>query len=289
MADDPVETIVTDDPSRPPAEGTGLCLSGGGYRAMVFHLGALWRLYECGLLKDVRRVSSVSGGSITAAVLALAWRRLSFDPARLQSIGLVFALDIAVFAVTIGLSALLFSRRFIPEAARRTALRFGTTYSNAGFLGIPLAQALLGDRPGSLAVAHVHSGRPRPGDSLLGDAVCGLRVPGTEHAVADPSPAHALHALAEAHEIGTIWPGHGPVIVDALGALDFYIAHRQERLAQVEAAVAQLRERPHPEGIAAEELPRQVVEIVYQDVDPVLWGAAELSVRAQLAYLAERG
>ncbi|MCW2767305.1 MAG: Beta-lactamase associated winged helix domain, partial [Nocardioides sp.] len=26
----------------------------------------------------------------------------------------------------------------------------------------------------------------------------------------------------------------------------------------------------------------------YQDVDPVLWGAAELSVRAQLAYLAER-
>ena len=84
MADDPVETLITDDPSRPPAEGTGLCLSGGGYRAMVFHLGVLWRLYECGLLKDVRRVSSVSGGSITAATLALAWRRLSFDPARLH-------------------------------------------------------------------------------------------------------------------------------------------------------------------------------------------------------------
>jgi hypothetical protein len=33
---------------------------------------------------------------------------------------------------------------------------------------------------------------------------------------------------------------------------------------------------------------RAVVEIVYADVDPVLWGAAELSVRAQLAYLAER-
>ncbi|MEZ5191810.1 MAG: hypothetical protein R2734_04400 [Nocardioides sp.] len=32
-------------------------------------------------------------------------------------------------------------------------------------------------------------------------------------------------------------------------------------------------------------LPRAVVEIVYADVDPVLWGAAELSVRAQLAYL----
>ena len=97
-----------------------------------------------------------------------------------------------------------------------------------------------------------------------------------------------LHELAAAHEIGTIWPGHGPVIDDALGALDYYIAHRAERLQQVESAVADLREQPHPEGLAADELPRRVVEIVYADVDPVLWGAAELSVRAQLAHLAER-
>jgi glyoxylase-like metal-dependent hydrolase (beta-lactamase superfamily II) len=97
-----------------------------------------------------------------------------------------------------------------------------------------------------------------------------------------------LHTLAEAHEVDAIWPGHGPVIDDALGALDYYIAHRRERLAQVEAALAQLRDQPHPEGIAADELPRKVVEIVYVDVDPVLWGAAELSVRAQLDYLAQR-
>ena len=90
-----------------------------------------------------------------------------------------------------------------------------------------------------------------------------------------------LHRLAEAHEIATIWPGHGPVIDDALGALDFYIAHRAERLAQVEAAVARLGGDP-----AAEDLPRRVVEIVYADVDPVLWGAAELRSRAQLAHLA---
>ncbi len=98
-----------------------------------------------------------------------------------------------------------------------------------------------------------------------------------------------LHALAEQHEIATIWPGHGPVIDDALGALDYYIAHRAERLAQVEQALARLRDEPHPEGMAADELPRRVVEIVYADVDPVLWGAAELSVRAQLAHLAVRG
>ena len=70
-------------PSRP-EPGMALCLSGGGYRAMVFHIGALWRLYEAGLLGAVQRVSSVSGGSIAAAQLALAWPRLSFDPARLS-------------------------------------------------------------------------------------------------------------------------------------------------------------------------------------------------------------
>ncbi len=97
-----------------------------------------------------------------------------------------------------------------------------------------------------------------------------------------------LHALAESQGIGIIWPGHGPAIEDALGVLDHYIAHRHERLAQVEAAVAGLRAQPHPQGLAAEEFPRRIVEIVYADVDRVLWGAAELSVRAQLAHLADR-
>ena len=57
------------------------CLSGGGYRAMLFHLGALWRLYETRLLENIQRISSVSGGSITAGVLGQNWHRLSFDPA----------------------------------------------------------------------------------------------------------------------------------------------------------------------------------------------------------------
>ena len=91
-----------------------------------------------------------------------------------------------------------------------------------------------------------------------------------------------LHALAEAREVAAIWPGHGPVIDDALAVLDHYLEHRQERLGQVADAVRQLRTG----GVAdATNLPRQVVEIVYADVDPILWGAAELSVRAQLDYL----
>lgn len=84
MADDPVQRIATDPLEAKPEVGIALCLSGGGYRAMLFHVGSLWRLYEASVLQGVKRVSSVSGGSITAAVLGLKWRRLSFDPARLR-------------------------------------------------------------------------------------------------------------------------------------------------------------------------------------------------------------
>jgi NTE family protein len=63
----------------PLEEGIALCLSGGGYRAMLFHLGALWRLNEACFFPRLRRVSSVSGGSITAGLLGLVWPDLSFD------------------------------------------------------------------------------------------------------------------------------------------------------------------------------------------------------------------
>lgn len=58
--------------------GVGLALSGGGYRAMLFHAGALRRLNELGWLPKLTTVSSVSGGSIAAGVLAHAWHRLRF-------------------------------------------------------------------------------------------------------------------------------------------------------------------------------------------------------------------
>jgi NTE family protein len=59
--------------------GTGLALSGGGFRATLFHCGALWRLNELGVLAKLDRVSSVSGGSITAGVLATRWTGLRFQ------------------------------------------------------------------------------------------------------------------------------------------------------------------------------------------------------------------
>lgn len=58
--------------------GIGLALSGGGFRATLFHCGALWRLNELGYLPKLSRISSVSGGSITNGYLALQWTHLQF-------------------------------------------------------------------------------------------------------------------------------------------------------------------------------------------------------------------
>ena len=119
------------------------------------------------------------------------------------------------------------------------------------------------------------------GDTVLGRGTTVVAHPDGQLG-AYLSSLQRLHALCGAEGITTVWPGHGPVIDDALGALELYLAHRQQRLEQVRQAVCDLREG---EPVAHDDLPRAVVEVVYADVDPVLWGAAELSVRAQLAYL----
>lgn len=87
-----------------------------------------------------------------------------------------------------------------------------------------------------------------------------------------------LQALTTDGGIDTILPGHGPVLNDARGAVEFYLAHRANRLAQVETAVEQ-----------GHRTVAQVMAHVYADVPTALWPAAELSVRAQLDYLSEHG
>ncbi len=64
----PVSDRLTQSP--PPRRGIALCLTGGGYRAALFHLGALRRLHELGILTKLTTISSVSGGSIIAAHFA---------------------------------------------------------------------------------------------------------------------------------------------------------------------------------------------------------------------------
>lgn len=78
---DPASPVRDIGNENDPEPGIGLCLSGGGYRAMVFHLGVLWRLNELGYLPRLERISSVSGGSITAAALGANWANLNFDAA----------------------------------------------------------------------------------------------------------------------------------------------------------------------------------------------------------------
>lgn len=65
----------------------GLALSGGGYRATLFHAGAFLRLAEVRLLPKLARVSSVSGGSIASGLLAVKWPALAaadFTPAAVK-------------------------------------------------------------------------------------------------------------------------------------------------------------------------------------------------------------
>jgi NTE family protein len=59
---------------------------------MLFHLGALWRLNDAGLLARLERISSVSAGSIVAGVLAMNWRRLAFDA---RGVAGAFAAEVA--------------------------------------------------------------------------------------------------------------------------------------------------------------------------------------------------
>ncbi|MEU6662558.1 MBL fold metallo-hydrolase [Streptomyces sp. NPDC046821] len=124
---------------------------------------------------------------------------------------------------------------------------------------LPADQAVLtGDTVlgrGTTVVAHP--------DGRLGDYLDSLR---------------RLRSLTVDDGVRTVLPGHGPVLEDAQGAVEFYLAHRANRLAQVETAV----ENGYVSSSA-------IVGHVYAGVDRSLWPAAELSVLAQLEYLKEHG
>jgi len=108
-------------------------------------------------------------------------------------------------------------------------------------------------------------------DTVLGR---GTTVIDTE----DGSLRDYLESLHRLQGLGarTVLPGHGPDLPDLHAVTAMYLAHREERLDQVRAA---LRELGEDAGA------RQVVEHVYTDVDQKLWDAAEKSVQAQLDYL----
>jgi glyoxylase-like metal-dependent hydrolase (beta-lactamase superfamily II) len=110
---------------------------------------------------------------------------------------------------------------------------------------------------------------------LTGDTILGRGSTVVAHP--DGRLAAYLDSLTRLRDLGPILllPGHGPVRSDVAALATEYLAHREQRLAQVRAAVA-----------AGDRTARDVVRRVYVDVDESLWPAAELSVLAQLDYLA---
>jgi glyoxylase-like metal-dependent hydrolase (beta-lactamase superfamily II) len=122
---------------------------------------------------------------------------------------------------------------------------------------------------------------PADGALLTGDTVLGR---GTTVIAEDGdlgdylATLDRLRALADQERLGMLLPGHGPLLADPAGVLDFYIAHRRERLAEIRAALD-----------AGDRTEQQIVERVYADVDQALWPFARWSVQAQLRYLATRG
>ena len=69
-------------PNAGPRQGLALCMSGGGDRAALFHLGALRRMNELGILSRIDTFTSVSGGSIMAAQLATFMKGATREPGK---------------------------------------------------------------------------------------------------------------------------------------------------------------------------------------------------------------
>ena len=114
------------------------------------------------------------------------------------------------------------------------------------------------------------------GDTVLGRGTTVIAQDGSLGAYLES--LRRLRTLADSVDLATLLPGHGPLLADPAGTLDYYLAHRAERLDEVRAAVA-----------AGDTTAAQIVARVYAAVDQRLWPVAELSVRAQLDYLTEQG
>ncbi|MGI8694088.1 MAG: MBL fold metallo-hydrolase [Geodermatophilaceae bacterium] len=112
---------------------------------------------------------------------------------------------------------------------------------------------------------------------LTGDTILGRGTTVVTHPDGVLADYLASLRLLASVDDAVVLPGHGPELASIATAAEQYLAHRHERLDQVRVAVARLGP-----GVTAWE----IVEDVYADVDRAVWPAAELSVRAQLDYLA---
>lgn len=123
------------DPSQFDPTAIGLCLSGGGYKAAAYHLGAIIRLNELGLLGRINRIASVSGGSITAGHLGRTWARLTWDPqGRAENLHQIFVAPLKSFLTSVNID--------VPAALQGL---FIPGYSGADAVQAAYAKHLFGD------------------------------------------------------------------------------------------------------------------------------------------------
>ncbi|GAA1343281.1 MBL fold metallo-hydrolase [Arthrobacter roseus] len=120
-----------------------------------------------------------------------------------------------------------------------------------------------------------------PDDGINGSVLTGDTILGRGTTIID-YPDGRLGAYLESLELlralgpATVLPAHGPILPDLSAVAEAYLEHRSQRLTQVRAALQELG----PEATV-----EQVADHVYGDVDPLVRGAAEASVGAQLDYL----
>jgi glyoxylase-like metal-dependent hydrolase (beta-lactamase superfamily II) len=128
----------------------------------------------------------------------------------------------------------------------------------------------------SVSLAIPADGVVLTGDTVLGRGTAVIADDGSLRDYLDS--LRRLRAIADSTDLRQLLPGHGPLLTDPAGVLNFYLAHRAERLDEVRAALA-----------AGDTDPPTIVARVYVDVDKALWPFAESSVRAQLRYLRDLG
>ncbi|WP_203814854.1 MBL fold metallo-hydrolase [Paractinoplanes ferrugineus] len=121
-------------------------------------------------------------------------------------------------------------------------------------------------------VEHGNASAMLTGDTILGRGSTVVAAPDGDLG----SYLTSLETLTAYRNV-VMLPGHGPAQDDVAALARGYLAHRRERLAQVEAAVA-----------GGAETPEQVVDLVYPDIDPAVRFAAVFSAKAQLDYLRHR-
>ena len=185
----PIGVTVRAEAAPGKGRNAALCLSGGGQRAGAYHLGALQRLWELGVLQEIDEIRAVSGGAYLAAWIATV---LQSHQGRWETIA--WEADIAVPF-----------RRFL-EADHRTWPILATAPVNL-FVKGPRLRLLRGRIEQTLPLASSIAGLERPEIKLLATDLIAAEL----IELPDPSLVGASDLLGAAIASSAFPPFIGPM------------------------------------------------------------------------------